>query len=645
MIAVERYRGAPEMMRPLDSLRRDLFAAERPSGAAASERHRNATALRFQNLRAAAGNVDLVLKLVKEAEHACKDAQSLSEVYCAAVANVAGESSDSSRGGIVDLFVKHMRLLCELNPTQAREFHNRQRADGAHLVDARIYEARAVMEYKLGDTAKAVKMLTEGIRVGCKPTELLRESLQKLQTPQGPESRPKLAAASAAAELDALSGILSPVQAAVTSQPSVRSFCTSPQAQETPLEAEEPQKSVRAPVATAADQQMSSASSVSQMRNEDRVWAALRKLAESSDSRCRLSATLSAWRRETELAQQRRRTSLFDALGAQVRAGQQTGQAVEHFRLRSQTSLLAKATFACWRCAVQDRHRRSDHLAACQMREVRHIACRELAEAARLLIWWRCATSEAIRVREAQAPLINEAEPPEAYDLSHQKAGLLDSLLDELHMPSTSGVDDTAKQLTSRKVREVEHAGRAPHAAAASALEKPLQHYAEGECCITSQRSDGVAFDIILASPYPALVSSQRSRDAAGSARQDVEDEEELQCTSQRRPLREFCSNGGADACVKSVKAAGAPSADVVRQHSDIDRCRHAAACAERGHKQGVSVKENRSSAGSRDASQSEVPPARLGGVAAAAQRAGGAGTRAPPAAAGSGRSKAKLVR
>eukprot|EP00929_Paragymnodinium_shiwhaense_P108390 TRINITY_DN7470_c0_g1_i5.p1 TRINITY_DN7470_c0_g1~~TRINITY_DN7470_c0_g1_i5.p1 ORF type:complete len:580 (+),score=118.11 TRINITY_DN7470_c0_g1_i5:125-1864(+) len=543
MIAVERYRGAPEMMRPLDSLRRDLFAAERPSGAAASERHRNATALRFQNLRAAAGNVDLVLKLVKEAEHACKDAQSLSEVYCAAVANVAGESSDSSRGGIVDLFVKHMRLLCELNPTQAREFHNRQRADGAHLVDARIYEARAVMEYKLGDTAKAVKMLTEGIRVGCKPTELLRESLQKLQTPQGPESRPKLAAASAAAELDALSGILSPVQA------------------------EEPQKSVRAPVATAADQQMSSASSVSQMRNEDRVWAALRKLAESSDSRCRLSATLSAWRRETELAQQRRRTSLFDALGAQVRAGQQTGQAVEHFRLRSQTSLLAKATFACWRCAVQDRHRRSDHLAACQMREVRHIACRELAEAARLLIWWRCATSEAIRVREAQAPLINEAEPPEAYDLSHQKAGLLDSLLDELHMPSTSGVDDTAKQLTSRKVREVEHAGRAPHAAAASALEKPLQHYAEGECCITSQRSDGVAFDIILASPYPALVSSQRSRDAAGSARQDVEDEEELQCTSQRRPLREFCSNGGADACVKSVKAAGAPSADVVRQH------------------------------------------------------------------------------
>eukprot|EP00929_Paragymnodinium_shiwhaense_P108386 TRINITY_DN7470_c0_g1_i1.p1 TRINITY_DN7470_c0_g1~~TRINITY_DN7470_c0_g1_i1.p1 ORF type:complete len:622 (+),score=132.38 TRINITY_DN7470_c0_g1_i1:125-1990(+) len=621
MIAVERYRGAPEMMRPLDSLRRDLFAAERPSGAAASERHRNATALRFQNLRAAAGNVDLVLKLVKEAEHACKDAQSLSEVYCAAVANVAGESSDSSRGGIVDLFVKHMRLLCELNPTQAREFHNRQRADGAHLVDARIYEARAVMEYKLGDTAKAVKMLTEGIRVGCKPTELLRESLQKLQTPQGPESRPKLAAASAAAELDALSGILSPVQA------------------------EEPQKSVRAPVATAADQQMSSASSVSQMRNEDRVWAALRKLAESSDSRCRLSATLSAWRRETELAQQRRRTSLFDALGAQVRAGQQTGQAVEHFRLRSQTSLLAKATFACWRCAVQDRHRRSDHLAACQMREVRHIACRELAEAARLLIWWRCATSEAIRVREAQAPLINEAEPPEAYDLSHQKAGLLDSLLDELHMPSTSGVDDTAKQLTSRKVREVEHAGRAPHAAAASALEKPLQHYAEGECCITSQRSDGVAFDIILASPYPALVSSQRSRDAAGSARQDVEDEEELQCTSQRRPLREFCSNGGADACVKSVKAAGAPSADVVRQHSDIDRCRHAAACAERGHKQGVSVKENRSSAGSRDASQSEVPPARLGGVAAAAQRAGGAGTRAPPAAAGSGRSKAKLVR
>merc|ERR1719247_982602 len=72
-------------------------------------------------------------------------------------------------------------MLCRLSPSEAREFHNRLRAYSTGRADARMYQARAAMEERLGDTAKAVKMLQEGLRVGAQPEEALRRQLKKLQ--------------------------------------------------------------------------------------------------------------------------------------------------------------------------------------------------------------------------------------------------------------------------------------------------------------------------------------------------------------------------------------------------------------------------------------------------------------------------------
>eukprot|EP00747_Dinoflagellata_sp_TGD_P024163 gnl/TRDRNA2_/TRDRNA2_130356_c0_seq3.p1 gnl/TRDRNA2_/TRDRNA2_130356_c0~~gnl/TRDRNA2_/TRDRNA2_130356_c0_seq3.p1 ORF type:complete len:833 (+),score=178.95 gnl/TRDRNA2_/TRDRNA2_130356_c0_seq3:171-2501(+) len=80
-----------------------------------------------------------------------------------------------------ELSVKCLRLLCRLDPAEAREFHNRQRTTPVGRADARMYMARASMEERLGDTAKAVKMLNEGIRLGASPAETLQRALQRLQ--------------------------------------------------------------------------------------------------------------------------------------------------------------------------------------------------------------------------------------------------------------------------------------------------------------------------------------------------------------------------------------------------------------------------------------------------------------------------------
>merc|ERR1719336_3815814 len=74
-----------------------------------------------------------------------------------------------------------MRVLCRVNPAEAREFHNRLRTYSAGRADARLHEARAAMEERLGDTAKAVKMLHEGLRVGAQPAAALRRVLLRLQ--------------------------------------------------------------------------------------------------------------------------------------------------------------------------------------------------------------------------------------------------------------------------------------------------------------------------------------------------------------------------------------------------------------------------------------------------------------------------------
>ena len=61
-----------------------------------------------------------------------------------------------------------MARLCESDVNEAREFHNRQRAFGI-TSDARMYEARALLEEREGEDVKAMKILQDRVRhtLGC----------------------------------------------------------------------------------------------------------------------------------------------------------------------------------------------------------------------------------------------------------------------------------------------------------------------------------------------------------------------------------------------------------------------------------------------------------------------------------------------
>jgi len=138
-----------------------------------------------QRLRAAAGDGAKILELVQEAEKCYRDdLPSLSEVYGVAI-DVYGHVQSAQDYAFRDLCVKRMRALCRLSPAEAREFHNRLRTYSVGRADARMYEARASMEERMGDRSKAVKMLSEGLRVGAQPAEVLQRVLKRLE----PESQ------------------------------------------------------------------------------------------------------------------------------------------------------------------------------------------------------------------------------------------------------------------------------------------------------------------------------------------------------------------------------------------------------------------------------------------------------------------------
>mmetsp|Transcript_22650 Transcript_22650/g.40952 ORF Transcript_22650/g.40952 Transcript_22650/m.40952 type:complete len:777 (-) Transcript_22650:65-2395(-) len=135
----------------------------------------------LQQLKSAVGDCSQILELVRQAEKSLRDDLStLAEVYGVAV-DVYGHVQSSQDYSFRDLCVKRMRALCRLNPSEAREFHNRLRTYSIGRADARMYEARAAMEERLGDAAKAVKMLHEGLRVGAQPAEVLQRVLKRLQ--------------------------------------------------------------------------------------------------------------------------------------------------------------------------------------------------------------------------------------------------------------------------------------------------------------------------------------------------------------------------------------------------------------------------------------------------------------------------------
>eukprot|EP00929_Paragymnodinium_shiwhaense_P067013 TRINITY_DN336_c1_g1_i1.p1 TRINITY_DN336_c1_g1~~TRINITY_DN336_c1_g1_i1.p1 ORF type:complete len:854 (-),score=147.81 TRINITY_DN336_c1_g1_i1:343-2904(-) len=135
----------------------------------------------LSRLTAVRGQPQHILALVHEAERDfADDEHALSEVLGVAV-EVHGYSHHIEDYGFRDLCVKRLNTLCRLNPSEAREFHNRLRTYSVGRADARLYEARAAMEERLGDTAKALKMLQEALRVHSEPSEVVASALKRLQ--------------------------------------------------------------------------------------------------------------------------------------------------------------------------------------------------------------------------------------------------------------------------------------------------------------------------------------------------------------------------------------------------------------------------------------------------------------------------------
>lgn len=181
----------------------------------------------LQRLQSALGDRTKILELVREAEKGYHDdLHSLAEIYGVAV-DVYGHAQSPQDYAFRDLCVKRMRTLCRLNPLEAREFHNRLRTYSIGRADARMYEARAAMEERLGDAAKAIKMLQEGLRVGAQPAEVLQRVLKRLQPadsliPQGPlEAAAAAVPESNAASVTTVAGPREEIQAPL---PSASSF-------------------------------------------------------------------------------------------------------------------------------------------------------------------------------------------------------------------------------------------------------------------------------------------------------------------------------------------------------------------------------------------------------------------------------------
>lgn len=143
--------------------------------------HRRASLVPWmQRLRLAQGDREGIFQLVREAEQGgCSDLQLLAEVYGVAVEMFTCERrSTDAQFGL--LCVKCLRALCHTNPADAREFFIKLRTERIGQLDARLYETRAAMEERLGDSAKATRLLQEGLKMGAEPAELLRRGLSEL---------------------------------------------------------------------------------------------------------------------------------------------------------------------------------------------------------------------------------------------------------------------------------------------------------------------------------------------------------------------------------------------------------------------------------------------------------------------------------
>jgi len=151
----------------------------------------------LRHLESAAGDTPRIMDIIREAEDIYKnDKHMLANVYSTAM-NLFGPLHSPQVDEFRDLSVKCMRVLCQIDPIQARELYKLLCACSHGKADARIYEARAAMEEQLGDTREALRILQEGLRAGAQPPGMLRRLLQRLrpralQLPEGTDATPQV---------------------------------------------------------------------------------------------------------------------------------------------------------------------------------------------------------------------------------------------------------------------------------------------------------------------------------------------------------------------------------------------------------------------------------------------------------------------
>mmetsp|Transcript_87171 Transcript_87171/g.154358 ORF Transcript_87171/g.154358 Transcript_87171/m.154358 type:complete len:532 (-) Transcript_87171:127-1722(-) len=300
-------------------------------------------AMPFVRRLKSAGKMETILKIINEAELLLdKDGHALSDIYKVAVESykcpAAAQDPDFR-----ELCVKHMCLLCKLKPEEAREFHNRQRAFSLHHGDARMYEARAAMEERQGDSAKAVKMINEGLRLGAQPAELLQQYL-----------------------LDFKKRTENPTDEGDTSEPDDMDIVMSASQE---MHAASPAKLTKErskPDLDSAQDQLLQQAQVQQLQQQLQLQELLRtryamqRLLGSVERRNMLAETFSAWKRASEQAACHRREALFDSMRGQMQAAKNRYQAAEksHISFLKLVELnagrvLAKASMRAWRSVVK----------------------------------------------------------------------------------------------------------------------------------------------------------------------------------------------------------------------------------------------------------------------------------------------------
>ena len=233
------------------------------------------------------------------------------------------QSPKADDAGYRELCVNYMLLLCELDTNEAREFHNRQRAFGI-TSDARMYEARARLEEREGDSAKALKILQEGLRIGAGPADILTSQIAGLHMRL---SKP------ADAEIQ---DILEPL----ASQTNAHDVGMEVEAESvsTAVGIEQPHMAL---IGWADCSTQTASSSRAKMPRQDQSCEpsnriCLQRWLRIERRRCLLSC-LAGWKHLIDMSAQMRREALFDALRSQLDMSQRRCDAIERCLARGQS--------------------------------------------------------------------------------------------------------------------------------------------------------------------------------------------------------------------------------------------------------------------------------------------------------------------